>query len=125
MPTLEALEEGQRVSLDAKTAELLRSQTERLARQPEDIGTVSPSRGGRRVPQDGAVVQPASMVTSLCRGILVIEAYYKAKGVLPRPGCRHRHAGAFPLIQNELGDRYWPTCWTTRPAEYPAQVEQS
>ena len=58
---LEALEDGV-ATLDAATAELLRSQTRRLARLSEDIGTVSRAEEGQ-VRLDLRTVQPASVVT--------------------------------------------------------------
>jgi two-component system sensor histidine kinase BaeS len=59
---LEALEDGV-ATLDAGTAELLRSQTRRLARLSEDIGTVSRTEEGQ-VRLDLRLVRPASLITS-------------------------------------------------------------
>jgi len=74
---LEALEDGV-ATLDAKTAELLRSQTRRLARLSEDISTVSRAEEGQ-VRLDVRSVQPASMVTTAVESV---DEAYKAKGVL-------------------------------------------
>jgi two-component system, OmpR family, sensor histidine kinase BaeS len=73
---LEALEDGV-ATLDAGTAELLRSQTRRLARLSEDIGTVSRTEEGQ-VRLDKRSVQPASVVTAAAESV---DEAYKAKGV--------------------------------------------
>jgi len=73
---LEALEDGV-ATLDAKTAELLRSQTRRLARLSEDISTVSRAEEGQ-VRLALRSVQPASMVTTAVESV---DEAYKAKGV--------------------------------------------
>jgi len=73
---LEALEDGV-ATLDAGTAELLRSQTRRLARLSEDIGTVSRAEEGQ-VRLERQSVSPNSLVGS------VVESFaeaYEAKGV--------------------------------------------
>jgi two-component system, OmpR family, sensor histidine kinase BaeS len=70
------LEDGV-ATLDAKTAELLRSQTRRLARLSEDISTVSRAEEGQ-VRLALRSVQPASMVTSAVESV---DEAYKAKGV--------------------------------------------
>jgi len=73
---LEALEDGV-ATLDAGTAELLHSQTRRLARLSEDIGTVSRAEEGQ-VRLDLVAAQPESVVTAAVD--LVADAY-QAKGV--------------------------------------------
>jgi two-component system sensor histidine kinase BaeS len=73
---LEALEDGV-ATLDAGTAELLRSQTRRLARLSEDIGTVSRTEEGQ-VRLDMRTVHPESVVTAAVDS--VAEAY-NVKGV--------------------------------------------
>ena len=73
---LEALEDGV-ATLDAGTAELLHSQTRRLARLSEDIGTVSRTEEGQ-VRLDIRAVPAASVVTAAVDS--VTEAY-EAKGV--------------------------------------------
>ena len=73
---LEALEDGV-ATLDAKTAELLRAQTRRLARLSEDISTVSRAEEGQ-VRLALRSVQPASMVTTAVESV---DEAYKAKGV--------------------------------------------
>jgi two-component system, OmpR family, sensor histidine kinase BaeS len=74
---LEALEDGV-ATLDAGTAELLRSQTRRLARLSEDIGTVSRTEEGQ-VRLDLRMVQPEALVSAAVDS--VTEAY-ETKGVL-------------------------------------------
>ena len=73
---LEALEDGV-ATLDAETADLLRSQTKRLARLSEDISSVSSVEEGQ-TRLDMRPVQPASLVAAA-----VAEACeaYEAKGV--------------------------------------------
>ena len=73
---LEALEDGV-ATLDAETAELLRSQTRRLARLSEDISSVSRAEEGQ-VRLDTRSVQPESVVTAAADA--AAEAY-EAKGV--------------------------------------------
>ncbi len=73
---LEALEDGL-ATLDAKTAALLRSQTRRLARLSEDIGTVSRAEEGQ-VRLDTRTVQPESVVTTAVDAAM---EPYNAKGV--------------------------------------------
>jgi two-component system, OmpR family, sensor histidine kinase BaeS len=73
---LEALEDGV-ATLDAGTAELLRSQTRRLAKLSEDISTVSRTEEGQ-VHLDVRSVQPASVVTAAVESV---DEAYKAKGV--------------------------------------------
>jgi signal transduction histidine kinase len=73
---LEALEDGV-ATLDGPTASLLRSQTRRLARLSEDIGTVSRVEEGQ-VALEIRAIQPASMVTAAVDS--AAEAY-RAKGV--------------------------------------------
>ena len=73
---LEALEDGV-ATLDAETANLLRSQTARLARLSEDISAVSSVEEGQTL-LDRRPVQPASVVTAAADA--VAEAY-QAKGV--------------------------------------------
>jgi signal transduction histidine kinase len=68
---LEALEDGV-ATLDAGTAELLRSQTRRLARLSEDIGTVSRTEEGQ-VRLDLRAMRPGSVVSAAVD--LVTEAY--------------------------------------------------
>jgi two-component system, OmpR family, sensor histidine kinase BaeS len=73
---LEALEDGV-ATLDAQTAELLRSQTRRLARLSEDIGTVSRAEEGQ-VRLDMDTVHPELVSTAAVNA--AAEAY-EAKGV--------------------------------------------
>jgi len=73
---LEALEDGV-ATLDAATAELLRSQTRRLARLSEDIGTVSRTEEGQ-VRLDLRPEHPEALVTAAVDS--VAEAY-ETKGV--------------------------------------------
>ena len=73
---LEALEDGV-ATLDAATTELLRSQTRRLARLSDDIGSVSRAEEGQ-VQMDMRVVHPQSVVTASADAMA--EAY-EAKGV--------------------------------------------
>ncbi|TFD73926.1 HAMP domain-containing histidine kinase [Cryobacterium sp. Sr8] len=73
---LEALEDGV-ATLDAETAELLRSQTRRLARLSEDISSVSRAEEGQ-VRLDTRSVQPESVVTAAADAA---AAAYEAKGV--------------------------------------------
>jgi two-component system sensor histidine kinase BaeS len=73
---LEALEDGV-ATLDAKTADLLRSQTGRLARLSEDISSVSRVEEGQ-VRLDMQDAQPASVVAAAVDSLA--EAY-NAKGV--------------------------------------------
>ena len=73
---LEALEDGV-ATLDAKTAELLRSQTGRLARLSEDISSVSRAEEGQ-VRLDMQDAQPESVVAAAVDSLT--EAY-NAKGV--------------------------------------------
>jgi two-component system sensor histidine kinase BaeS len=73
---LYALEDGV-ATLDAGTAQLLRSQTRRLARLSEDISAVSRAEEGQ-VRLDGRTVQPAAVVTAAADA--AAEAY-EAKGV--------------------------------------------
>ncbi len=73
---LEALEDGV-ATLDAATTELLRSQTRRLARLSDDIGSVSRAEEGQ-VRLQQRTVQPESVVTASADA--VVEAY-QAKGV--------------------------------------------
>jgi signal transduction histidine kinase len=73
---LEALEDGV-ATLDAGTAELLRSQTRRLARLSEDIGTVSRAEEGQ-VRLDMDTVHPDLVVAAAVNA--AAEAY-EAKGV--------------------------------------------
>jgi len=73
---LEALEDGV-ATLDAATTELLRSQTRRLARLSDDIGSVSRAEEGQ-VRMDKRVVHPESVVTASADA--VAEAY-ETKGV--------------------------------------------
>jgi len=73
---LEALEDGV-ATLDAETTELLRSQTRRLARLSDDIGSVSRAEEGQ-VQMDMRVVHPESAVTASADAMA--EAY-EAKGV--------------------------------------------
>jgi two-component system sensor histidine kinase BaeS len=73
---LEALEDGV-ATLDAATVQLLRSQTRRLARLSEDIGTVSRTEEGQ-IRLDLRPVQPGLLVTAAADS--VAEAY-QAKGV--------------------------------------------
>jgi len=73
---LEALEDGV-AALDAATVQLLRSQTRRLARLSEDIGTVSRTEEGQ-IRLDLRPVQPGLLVTAAVES--VAEAY-QAKGV--------------------------------------------
>jgi len=73
---LEALEDGV-ATLDAETAELLRSQTRRLARLSEDIGSVSRAEEGQ-VRLDLRTVEPEMLVAAAVDS--VAEAF-NAKGV--------------------------------------------
>jgi signal transduction histidine kinase len=73
---LEALEDGV-ATLDAGTAELLRSQTRRLARLSEDIGTVSRTEEGQ-VRLDIRTVHPEAVVTA---AVYSVAERYQAKGV--------------------------------------------
>ncbi len=73
---LEALEDGV-ATLDAGTAQLLRSQTRRLARLSEDISTVSRAEEGQ-VRLDMHAAQPELVVTAAANA--AAEAY-EAKGV--------------------------------------------
>jgi two-component system sensor histidine kinase BaeS len=73
---LEALEDGV-ATLDAATTELLRSQTRRLARLSDDIGSVSRAEEGQ-VQMDMRVVHPESVLTASADAMA--EAY-EAKGV--------------------------------------------
>ncbi|MDQ1536685.1 MAG: two-component system, OmpR family, sensor histidine kinase BaeS [Actinomycetota bacterium] len=73
---LEALEDGV-ATLDAGTAELLRSQTRRLARLSEDIGTVSRTEEGQ-VRLDIRAVHPESVIAAVVES--VTEAF-DTKGV--------------------------------------------
>ena len=73
---LEALEDGV-ATLDAETTELLRSQTRRLARLSDDIGSVSRAEEGQ-VQMDMRVVHPESVVAASADAMA--EAY-EAKGV--------------------------------------------
>ena len=73
---LEALEDGV-ATLDAETAELLRSQTRRLARLSEDISSVSQAEEGQ-VRLDTHSVQPESVVTAAADAA---AAACQAKGV--------------------------------------------
>lgn len=73
---LEALEDGI-VMLDAETAELLRSQTRRLARLSEDISSVSRAEEGQ-VRLDLRGVQPESVVMA---SVDAVAEEYEAKGV--------------------------------------------
>ena len=68
---LEALEDGI-ATMDAQTAELLHSQTRRLARLSEDISSVSQAEEGQ-VRLDMRTVQPASLVAAAVDS--VAEAY--------------------------------------------------
>ncbi len=73
---LEALEDGV-ATLDAGTAALLRSQTRRLARLSEDIGTVSRAEE-RQVRLDLRMVAPESLVTA---AVNAVSEGYQDKGV--------------------------------------------
>lgn len=73
---LEALEDGV-ATLDAATTELLRSQTRRLARLSDDIGSVSRAEEGQ-VRLHKRALQPESVVTASADA--VVEAY-AVKGV--------------------------------------------
>jgi two-component system sensor histidine kinase BaeS len=73
---LEALEDGV-ATLDAGTAQLLRSQTRRLARLSEDISTVSRAEEGQ-VRLDMATVQPELVVAA---AVNAESEAYEAKGV--------------------------------------------
>jgi two-component system sensor histidine kinase BaeS len=73
---LYALEDGV-ATLDAGTAELLRSQTRRLARLSEDISAVSRAEEGQ-VHLDRRRVQPAAVVTA---AVDAAADAYEAKGV--------------------------------------------
>jgi two-component system sensor histidine kinase BaeS len=73
---LEALEDGV-ATLDTGTAELLRSQTRRLARLSEDIGTVSQTEEGQ-VRLDMRTVQPESVVAA---AVNTAAEAYETKGV--------------------------------------------
>ena len=75
---LEALEDGV-ATLDAATAQLLRSQTRRLARLSEDIGAVSRAEEGQ-TRLDMRPVQPEAVVMAALDA--AAEAY-QAKGVRP------------------------------------------
>jgi signal transduction histidine kinase len=68
---LEALEDGV-ATLDAGTAEMLRSQTRRLARLSEDIGTVSRTEEGQ-VHLDLRTVRPESVISAAVES--ATEAY--------------------------------------------------
>ena len=73
---LEALEDGV-ATLDAGTAELLRSQTRRLARLSEDIGTVSRTEEGQ-VQLDLCPVRPESVIAA---AVDQVSEAYETKGV--------------------------------------------
>jgi len=73
---LEALEDGV-ATLDAGTAELLRSQTRRLARLSEDIGTVSRTEEGQ-VQLDLCPVRPESVISA---AVDQVSEAYETKGV--------------------------------------------
>ena len=73
---LYALDDGV-ATLDARTTELLRSQTRRLARLSEDISAVSRAEEGQ-VGLKRAAVQPASVVTA---AVGAAAEAYEAKGV--------------------------------------------
>jgi two-component system, OmpR family, sensor histidine kinase BaeS len=73
---LEALEDGI-ATLDAPTASLLRSQTRRLARLSEDIGTVSRIEEG----QVGLQIRPAQPAALLTAAVDSVTEAYRAKGV--------------------------------------------
>jgi len=73
---LEALEDGV-ATLDAGTAELLRSQTRRLARLSEDIGTVSRTEEGQ-VQLDLRPVRPESVIAA---AVDQVSEAYETKGV--------------------------------------------
>lgn len=74
---LEALEDGV-ATLDASTAELLRTQTRRLARLSEDISTVSRAEEGQ-VRLEVRSAQPAGVVAA---AVDAAAAAYESKGVL-------------------------------------------
>ena len=67
---LEALEDGV-ATLDTRTAQLLRSQTTRLARLSEDISTVSRTEEGQ-VPLVRRRVQPQSVVTAAVDSVALL-----------------------------------------------------
>ncbi|MDQ1484031.1 MAG: two-component system, OmpR family, sensor histidine kinase BaeS, partial [Actinomycetota bacterium] len=73
---LEALEDGV-ATLDAGTAQLLRSQTRRLTRLSEDIGTVSRTEEGQ-VRLELRTVRPESLIAA---AIDTVAESYQANGV--------------------------------------------